>query len=216
MSVTLSSDAALAAAAFLGGDSVAGLELPGGGKRRSVVAGLQHQAGDGKDASDPDWEGDSGSSAKKTKASKDSATKKKGTDNSKINGKTVEQHRTSLRLKVARNIKVAGGPGKWHCKATCHAEASLSTEAFRAVVAGAADSITPAVFNSNTDVVVAEVRSHEKARAVLGHGSGQLSAGTRYVWKDGSSSSWQLEKMDLVFKPKTKELNMWWTMDGGH
>jgi hypothetical protein len=51
---------------------------------------------------------------------------------------------------------------------------------------------------------------------VLGHGSGQLSAGTRYVWKDGSSSSWQLEKMDLVFKPKTKELNMWWTMDGGH
>lgn len=58
--------------------------------------------------------------------------------------------------------------------------------------------------------------SHAGAVSVLGEGRGQLTAGTSWVHRDGSSSSWDLDRMDLVFKPKLKELNIWWTMGGGH
>ena len=182
------------------------------------MAGLQINFQNSDD--DSDWEVEASKKRKVTATAKKglakvSSVKKKKSDG--MGGKTVEQHRTSLRLKVARNIKVAGGPGKWHCKATCHSTSTITVEAFRAVLEAARDTTTfPAQFDATTELVVAEVTSHAGARSVLGEGLGQLTAGTSWVHRDGSSSSWELDRMDMVFKPRVKELSIWWTMGGGH
>ena len=181
----------------------------------SHVAGLLINFQDSDD--DSDWEVEASKKRKVSATAKTGSVKKKKGNG--MSGKTVEQHRTSLRLKVAKNIKVAGGPGKWHCKATCHSTSTITVDAFKAVLEGARDTtIFPAQFDANTELVVAEVMSHAGARSVLGEGRGQLDAGTSWVHRDGSSSSWELDRMDMVYnyKPKTKELNIWWTMGGGH
>ena len=53
-------------------------------------------------------------------------------------------------------------------------------------------------------VVLAEVKNMEQASAIFG--STKLRAGTRL-------GSWEVKKMDIVFKPKQGELRIWWTMD---
>ena len=123
-------------------------------KKRSVdqVAGLQINFQNSDD--DSDWEVEASKKRKtaetaKKGSAKVSSVKKKKSDG--MGGKTVEQHSTSLRLKVARNIKVAGGPGKWHCKATCHSTSTITVEAFRAVLEAARDTTTfPAQFDATT------------------------------------------------------------------
>ena len=43
----------------------------------------------------------------------------------------------------------------------------------------------------------------------------KLERSTSYVHKDGSSSSWKVDRMDLVFLPARRHLRLWWTMAGG-
>eukprot|EP00092_Neocalanus_flemingeri_P108631 GFUD01139513.1.p1 GENE.GFUD01139513.1~~GFUD01139513.1.p1 ORF type:complete len:157 (+),score=54.97 GFUD01139513.1:52-471(+) len=64
-------------------------------------------------------------------------------------------------------------------------------------------------------VVLAEVRNIDQAATILGSAN-KLRKGTRFVHKDGSSSSWEVSTMDIVFMPKKKELRIWWTMGSGH
>eukprot|EP00092_Neocalanus_flemingeri_P095847 GFUD01121960.1.p1 GENE.GFUD01121960.1~~GFUD01121960.1.p1 ORF type:complete len:157 (-),score=63.34 GFUD01121960.1:149-619(-) len=64
-------------------------------------------------------------------------------------------------------------------------------------------------------VVLAEVRNMDQAATILGSAN-KLRKGTRFVHKDGSSSSWEVSTMDIVFMPKKKELRIWWTMGSGH
>ena len=52
-------------------------------------------------------------------------------------------------------------------------------------------------------VVLAEVKGMNQASAIFG--STKLRAGTRL-------GSWEVDKMDLVFRPKKEELRIWWTM----
>ena len=64
-------------------------------------------------------------------------------------------------------------------------------------------------------MVIAEVKTMDQAAAILGSAN-KLRKGTRFVHKDGSSSAWELKAMDMIFKPKEKELRIWWTMGNGH
>eukprot|EP00092_Neocalanus_flemingeri_P108632 GFUD01139514.1.p1 GENE.GFUD01139514.1~~GFUD01139514.1.p1 ORF type:complete len:209 (+),score=76.86 GFUD01139514.1:52-627(+) len=141
------------------------------------------------------------------------AAKKKA--EGKIDGLSLTQHRRMLGDQVRDQIEIAGGQGNWHIKAKCHVHTQMSMEAFQAVVAPAAACLTPSQFDRNTEVVLAEVRNIDQAATILGSAN-KLRKGTRFVHKDGSSSSWEVSTMDIVFMPKKKELRIWWTMGSGH
>eukprot|EP00092_Neocalanus_flemingeri_P040444 GFUD01044045.1.p1 GENE.GFUD01044045.1~~GFUD01044045.1.p1 ORF type:complete len:226 (+),score=93.06 GFUD01044045.1:52-678(+) len=141
------------------------------------------------------------------------AAKKKA--EGKIDGLSLTQHRRMLGDQVRDQIEIAGGQGNWHIKAKCHVHTQMSMEAFQAVVAPAAACLTPSQFDRNTEVVLAEVRNMDQAATILGSAN-KLRKGTRFVHKDGSSSSWEVSTMDIVFMPKKKELRIWWTMGSGH
>eukprot|EP00092_Neocalanus_flemingeri_P095850 GFUD01121963.1.p1 GENE.GFUD01121963.1~~GFUD01121963.1.p1 ORF type:complete len:231 (-),score=88.30 GFUD01121963.1:149-790(-) len=157
------------------------------------------------------------------------AAKKKA--EGKIDGLSLTQHRRMLGDQVRDQIEIAGGQGNWHIKAKCHVHTQMSMEAFQAVVAPGAACLTPSQFDRNTEVVLlllqkvvaifltkvvlAEVRNMDQAATILGSAN-KLRKGTRFVHKDGSSSSWEVSTMDIVFMPKKKELRIWWTMGSGH
>jgi len=122
----------------------------------------------------------------------------------KIDGLTLTQHKRMLGDQVKSKLEIAGGKYDWHIKARCHLTTSLSREAFKAVVVPHVDSVTPAKFDDNTEVVLAEVKGMNQASAIFG--STKLRAGTRL-------GSWEVDKMDLVFRPKKEELRIWWTMN---
>jgi len=122
--------------------------------------------------------------------------------------------RRQLGALVNSKVEVAGEPGNWHIKAICHATAELSLEAFRAVVVPVVAAVTPPTFDESTPVVLAEVASFAQAVELLGSYN-KLERSTSYVHRDGSSSSWKVDKMDLVFLPARRHLRLWWTMAGG-
>ena len=70
----------------------------------------------------------------------------------KIDGLTVTQHKRMLGDKVKDKLVIAGGRGNWHIKAQCQVISNMSTQAFKAVVLPHADSVTPDIFDKNTEV----------------------------------------------------------------
>jgi len=122
--------------------------------------------------------------------------------------------RRQLGAAVKSRVEVAGDAGNWHIKATCHATADLSVEAFRAVVVPVVTAVTPPTFDESTPVVLAEVASFGQAVDLLGS-CNKLERSTSYSHRDGSASSWKVDKMDLVFLPARRQLRIWWTMAGG-
>ena len=137
--------------------------------------------------------------AKKSK--KSSAPKKSKAG--KIDGQTVEQHRRSMGDRVKSKIHVLGGKHDWGIAARCHTVLPCSVAVFRALVVPSASKVTPAGFDSKTEVVLAEVNSTQQIAEIFG--STKIRGGTRY-------GSWSARKMDLVFKPQEGQLRAWWVM----
>jgi hypothetical protein len=76
---------------------------------------------------------------------------------------------------------------------------------FRKLIVPNAKAVVPADFAADTPVVSALVVGNAAASAIFQLGN--LRAGNRY-------SSFSADKFELVYFPPTKELRMWWTMDG--
>ena len=106
---------------------------------------------------------------------------------------------------VRRKIHVLGGKQDWGIAARCHTVLPCSAAVFRALVVPSAAKVTPARFDSKTEVVLAEVDSTQQIAEIFG--STKIKGGTRY-------GSWSARKMDLVFKPQEGELRAWWVMHG--
>ena len=137
----------------------------------------------------------------------------------KIDGLTVTQHKRMLGDQVKDKLMIAGGRGNWHIKAQCQVISNMSTQAFKAVVIPHAASVTPDIFDKNTEVVeddedfdnfvnfikvvLVELKNMEQASAIFG--CTKLRKGTRM-------GGWEVNTMDIVFKPRLEELRIWWTM----
>ena len=112
-----------------------------------------------------DFEPEGGEECKKVEKApekKKSDPKPKKRRGVKIEGLTVEQHRRALGDQVKSKLRVLGGSGNYGIAASCHVNMSCSLAVFRSLVVPNASKVTPAQFDSNTPVVLAQVDSTQQ------------------------------------------------------
>lgn len=114
----------------------------------------------------------------------------------KIAGLTLEQHRRALGDMVKSNIHVQ----KWCIEARTHTKTTMELDVFRELVVPNATKVVPAAFDASTDVVFA---SSNTPGVICG--SSKITGGTRL-------GSWSADVMDFIYFPKSRELEVWWTM----
>ena len=90
---------------------------------------------------------------------------------------------------------------KWGIEARCGARTTCEWTVFNDLVVPNATEVVPAVFTSDTPVVLVKVSGNQKIEAICGN--------TR---KATRMESWSATNMDLIYVTATKELRMWWTM----
>merc|ERR1712080_357190 len=139
---------------------------------------------------------ESGTDEEKTKKTPKLGKKKKtsGTPG-KIEGKTIEQHRRFLGDQVKSAIHVE----KWAIEARTHVVAECGYEVFKALVAPNCTKVFPEEYNASTEIVLGVVESTQEAAAIFG--ATKIKGGTRL-------GSWSANKMELVFRPKERELRV--------
>jgi hypothetical protein len=117
-----------------------------------------------------------------------------------VAGSTLETHRRTLGDSVKGKIEVE----KWCIGARTHCNMeNVDIRVFRKLFVPNAREVTPAEFDSNTPVVVANFDSYRNLSEVFG--ATKLTGGTRM-------GSWHANKMDVVYFPATQKMRCWWTM----
>lgn len=117
----------------------------------------------------------------------------------KVDGKTLEQHRRTMGDAVSSCISVQ----KWCVAARTHCVVECHPDVFRGLVMPNSISVVPADFSKDTPVVVA--LATKGASTIFG--STKLTGGTRM-------GSWTANQMQLIYTPSTQKMSCWWTMDG--
>ena len=122
----------------------------------------------------------------------------------KFDGKTLEQQRRMIGGEIKKTFNV--NKKEWYnCDPDCHMVVPGSTELFRALFVPSKAKITPEIFSDDTPVVVAELDGREEIADLFG-----ASKVTRdFKFRYGGGIPFHCSKMDIVFKPKEKEIRMW-------